>query len=143
MEAPLLWTDTTTVNDAIEAWKQNGWQDLSPTTVRHYQELWDKHIKRSIGRREIAQLNPYEVERYLRRLKDEGTGRTTVKHIRAMLNRVTPRQAVCLGTWVDGVITVADRHIRDARGNGGVGGRQQFKRCDRRVLGTFGPRGHP
>ena len=49
--------------------------------------MWDKHIKRSIGRREIAQLNPYEVERYFRRLKDEGTGRTTVKHIRAMLNR--------------------------------------------------------
>jgi len=70
------WTDTTTVNDAITAWKQNGWQDLSPTTVRHYQELWDKHIKRSIGRREIAQLNPYEVERYFRRLKDDGTGRT-------------------------------------------------------------------
>jgi integrase len=86
-EAPVLWTDTTTVNDAITAWKQNGWQDLSPTTVRHYQELWDKHIKSSIGRREIAQLNPYEVERYFRRLKDEGTGRTTVKHIRAMLNR--------------------------------------------------------
>jgi integrase len=86
-EAPVRWTDTTTVNDAITAWKQNGWQDLSPTTVRHYQELWDKHIKRSIGRREIARLNPYEVERYFRRLKDDGTGRTTVRHIRAMLNR--------------------------------------------------------
>jgi integrase len=87
VEAPVRWTDTTTVNDAITAWKQNGWQDLSPTTVRHYQELWDKHIKRSIGRREIARLNPYEVERYFRRLKDDGTGRTTVRHIRAMLNR--------------------------------------------------------
>jgi integrase len=87
VEALVRWTDTTTVNDAITAWKQNGWQDLSPTTVRHYQELWDKHMKRSIGRREIAQLNPYEVERYFRRLKDDGTGRTTVRHIRAMINR--------------------------------------------------------
>jgi integrase len=32
-------------------------------------------------------LNPHEVERYFRRLKDDGTGRTTVRHIRAMLNR--------------------------------------------------------
>jgi integrase len=86
-EARVVLADTTTVNDAITAWKQNGWQDLSPTTVRHYQEMWEKHIKRSIGRREIAQLNPYEVERYFRRLRDDGTGRTTVRHIRAMLNR--------------------------------------------------------
>ncbi len=94
-EAPVRWTDTTTVNDAITAWKQNGWQDLSTTTVRHYQELWDKHVKRSIGRREIARLNPYEVERYFRRLKDDGTGRTTVKHIRAMLNRACRLSRKC------------------------------------------------
>ena len=86
-EAPVIWADTTTVNDAITAWKQNGWQDLSPTTVRHYQEMWDKHIKRSIGRCEIARLTPYDVERYFRRLKDDGTGRTTVRHVRAMLSR--------------------------------------------------------
>jgi hypothetical protein len=87
VEATVRWSDTTTINEAIAAWKRNGWQDLSPTTVRHYQELWEKHIEKSIGHREIAMLNPYEVERYFRRLKDDGTGRTTVRHIRAMLNR--------------------------------------------------------
>ena len=28
------WGNTTTNNDAIEGWKQNGWNDLSPVTVR-------------------------------------------------------------------------------------------------------------
>lgn len=74
------------MNDALEAWKRNGWPDLSPTTVRHYQELWDSRIKKSIGRRQISSLNPYEVERYFRRLTDDGAGRTTVRHIRALLN---------------------------------------------------------
>ena len=27
------WGSSTTVNDAIEAWKANGWADLSPTNV--------------------------------------------------------------------------------------------------------------
>jgi len=81
------WGESTTINEALEAWSNNGWQDLSPTTVRHYRELWDGHIRKSIGRRTIASLNPYEVERYFRRLKDAGVGFTTVRHIRALLNR--------------------------------------------------------
>src|SRR6202035_3333525 len=32
------WGDSTTINEALEAWSDNGWQDLSPTTVRHYRE---------------------------------------------------------------------------------------------------------
>ncbi len=86
-EISVRWGDATTVNDALEAWRRNGWQDLSPTTVRHYRELWDGHIRQSIGRRSIASLNPYEVESYFRRLKDAGLGFTTVRHIRALLNR--------------------------------------------------------
>jgi integrase len=86
-EISVRWGETTTVNEALEAWSQNGWQDLSPTTVRHYRELWDRHIRKSIGRRSIASLNTYEVERYFRRLKDAGVGLTTVRHIRALLNR--------------------------------------------------------
>ena len=86
-ESSVRWSETTTVNNAFEAWKFNGWQDLSPTTVRHYQEMWDGHIRKSIGRRQIASLNPYEVKRYFRRLKDGGVGRTTIRHIRALLNR--------------------------------------------------------
>ena len=83
----MRWGESTTINEALEAWSNNGWQDLSPTTVRHYRELWDGHIRKSIGRRTIASLNPYEVERYFRRLKDAGVGFTTVRHIRALLNR--------------------------------------------------------
>lgn len=86
-ETSVRWAETTTINDALEAWSRNGWQDLSPTTVRHYRELWDGHIRKSIGRRAIASLNPYEIERYFRRLKDAGVGLTTVRHIRALLNR--------------------------------------------------------
>jgi hypothetical protein len=33
------WGPKTTVNDALEAWRQNGWEDLSPTTVRRYESV--------------------------------------------------------------------------------------------------------
>jgi hypothetical protein len=42
---------STTINAAIEGWKENGWQDLSPSTTRRYQSIWTTHIKGSIGRR--------------------------------------------------------------------------------------------
>jgi integrase len=82
-----VWGEKTTINDAISGWKENGWDDLSPTTVRHYREMWERYIRRSIGRREIGQLSPYEVERYFRYLKSVGVGRTTIRHIRGMLHR--------------------------------------------------------
>ena len=62
------WNQTTTINDAISGWKQNGWDDLSPVTVRRYENVWKVHIEKSIGRERIAALTPYEVERYFRRL---------------------------------------------------------------------------
>ena len=84
---PMLWDERTTVNDALKAWSKNGWDDLSPNTLRHYQSLWDNYVRTSIGRKPIAILGPYEVEQYLRRLKAEGVGQTTIRHIRGMLNR--------------------------------------------------------
>jgi len=87
-EEPVMqWDDSTTINDALEACSRNDWQDLSPTTVRHYRGLWEKHIRKAIGRREIVALNPFEVERYFRRLKDAGVGMTTIRHIRSLLHR--------------------------------------------------------
>jgi integrase len=84
---PVLWDERTTVNDALEAWSKNGWQDLSPNTLRHYRSLWDNYVRTSIGRKPIATLGPYEVEQYFRRLKTGGVGQTTIRHIRGMLNR--------------------------------------------------------
>jgi integrase len=81
------WGPTTTVNDAIEGWKNNGWQDLSPNTVRGYEGVWRRNVRDSIGRKRIATLSPYEVERYFRGLKESGAGYTTVRLARALLNR--------------------------------------------------------
>jgi len=87
IESELAWNSSTTINDAIAAWRENGWGDLSPTTVRHYQELWDRHIRHGIGRRAISGVTSYEVEKYFRSLKDAGVGKTTIRHIRALLHR--------------------------------------------------------
>jgi hypothetical protein len=38
------WGPTTTINDAIQGWKQNGWQDLSPDTVPGYEGVWRRSI---------------------------------------------------------------------------------------------------
>lgn len=81
------WNQTTTVNDAIAGWKQNGWADLSPVTQRRYESVWRVHVESAIGRQHIATLTPYEVEKYFRTLKADGAGRETVRYVRSLLNR--------------------------------------------------------
>ncbi len=81
------WGPTTTVNDAITAWKSNGWSDLSPNTASDYETVWTLHIQKSIGRRRIASLTPFDVEQYLRKLKDSGLSQERVRRIRAILHR--------------------------------------------------------
>jgi integrase len=81
------WGPKTTVNDAITAWKANGWSDLSPNTASDYETVWTLHIRKSIGRRRIASLTPFDVEQYLRKLKDSGLSQERVRRIRAILHR--------------------------------------------------------
>lgn len=87
VESELRWNSTTTINDAIGAWQENGWQDLSPSTIRRYKSIWQVQIKDSIGRRRIASLSSYEVEMFLRNLKSQGLAEATVRQTRAVLNR--------------------------------------------------------
>lgn len=86
-EESLSWGPATTVNDAIAGWKANGWADLSPSTLRRYESIWNVHVRGSIGRRKIASLGPYEVERYFRSLKTAGLAEATVRQVRAILHR--------------------------------------------------------
>jgi len=81
------WASKTTINHALAAWRDNGWDDLSPTTVRRYQGLWDTHVRDTIGRRTILGLSPYDVERYFRDLKAKGMAESSVHQVRAMLHR--------------------------------------------------------
>ena len=86
-EVPSAWDETTTVNDAITAWRANGWEDLSPKTVRGYEEIWYRYVRDSIGTRRITSLNPYEVERFFRKLKEAGAKKDTVRRVRNLLHR--------------------------------------------------------
>jgi integrase len=86
-EEPTAWGPTTTVNDAIAAWRDNGWDDLSPKTALRYESVWEVHIRRTIGRQRIASLGPYEVERYFRELKGKGLSEGSVRMVRAVLHR--------------------------------------------------------
>ncbi len=86
-EANRSWGRQTTVNDAIEGWKLNGWGDLSPVTSQRYESVWRVHIQGTIGRERVATLTPYDVERYFRDLKDNGAERETVRYVRSVLNR--------------------------------------------------------
>ena len=86
-EASRPWGPTTTINDAIAGWKANGWEDLSPATARRYDNLWKVHIRDVIGRRSIASLTAYDIERYFRDLKGRGAGRETVRYVRSVLHR--------------------------------------------------------
>ncbi|MHB8329909.1 MAG: tyrosine-type recombinase/integrase [Acidimicrobiales bacterium] len=81
------WGPATTVNEAVEAWKANGWADLSPTTRRRYEGAWAVHVRDSIGRKPIASISSYQVERYYRSLKDAGLSEGSVRYVRALLHR--------------------------------------------------------
>ncbi len=86
-DAAREWGPATTINDAIEAWQANGWDDLSPSTARRYEGVWRVNIRDSIGRRRIASLGPYDVERYFRDLKTAGLSQASVRYARAVLHR--------------------------------------------------------
>jgi integrase len=86
-DEPTQWGPKTTVNDAIAAWKENGWQNLSPKTTLGYESIWNRSVKGSIGTRRIVTLNSYDVEKFLRGLKAQGNGPSTIRQVRALLNR--------------------------------------------------------
>jgi integrase len=86
-DEPSQWGPKTTVNDAITAWKENGWQDLSPKTTLGYESIWNRSVKESIGTRRISSLNSYDVEKFFRGLKAQGNGPSTVRQVRALLSR--------------------------------------------------------
>ena len=69
LEAQSQWGPDTTLNAAFEAWKQNGWQDLSPSTIKRYESIWSARIADSIGRTKISKLGSYELEAFFRRHK--------------------------------------------------------------------------
>jgi integrase len=82
-----IWGTATTLNAAFAAWKLNGWQDLSPSTTRRYESIWQVHIEHSIGLRKISELGAYDFERFFRKLKSDGQAESSVRQIRAVLNR--------------------------------------------------------
>ena len=84
---PAEWGRDTTINHAIEGWKRNGWEDLSPNTSGRYDGIWRNYIAGSIGRRKIMSVTPYEVETYFRDLKKAGLGPKSIRQIRAVLHR--------------------------------------------------------
>ncbi|MGH8980696.1 MAG: tyrosine-type recombinase/integrase [Acidimicrobiales bacterium] len=86
-EEPRKWGPATTLNDAIAAWRDNGWDDLSPKTTRNYESMWRVHIKGSIGRRKIATLGTYDIERFYRSLKAQGLSQATVRQVKAVVHR--------------------------------------------------------
>ncbi len=81
------WGPNTTINDAINAWRENGWEDLSPSTTRRYESIVKVHIAPSIGKKKIVLLSPYEVERFLRNLKNAGLSQSSVHQVRAVMAR--------------------------------------------------------
>jgi len=103
------WGPTTTINQAIEGWRANGWADLSPKTVRGYEEIWERYVRDTIGPKRIAMLNAFEVEQYFRRLKDQGAGRDTVRRVRVVIGRACRLAA----KWSGGTLTnpVADTEL--------------------------------
>ena len=86
-EVSRTWGPTTTFNDAIAGWRDNGWEDLSPLTAQRYESVWRVHIRDTLGRRRIKSVGPYDIERFFRKLKADGAGRETIRYSRSVLHR--------------------------------------------------------
>ena len=56
------WGPSTTFNDAIAGWRDNGWDDLSPLTAKRYEGVWRVHIRNEFGRCKIANTGSYDVK---------------------------------------------------------------------------------
>ena len=100
LDESTLWGTKTTFNDAILAWKQNGWQDLSPKTVTDYESLYRLHIKDKLGQKPIAKIGVFELEAYFRTLLEGGLGTSGVRQVRAILHKA----ARLAGKWSGGAI---------------------------------------
>ncbi|MDA8385351.1 MAG: tyrosine-type recombinase/integrase [Actinomycetota bacterium] len=64
----------------------NGWEDLSPKTVRDYERIYRTTIRSSIGEQRITATNSYQVELFLRSLAEKGLGTSGVRPVRAILS---------------------------------------------------------
>ncbi len=100
LDESTLWGTKTTFNDAILAWKQNGWQDLSPKTVTDYESLYRLHIIDKLGQKPIAKIGVFELEAYFRTLLEGGLGTSGVRQVRAILHKA----ARLAGKWSGGAI---------------------------------------
>lgn len=107
-EEPTKWGPTTTINDAIAAWRDNGWDDLSAKTVRGYESTWKVHIEATIGRRRIASLGTYDVERYFRSLKAAGCSPSTVHQVKSVLHRACRLARKWSGGTLDNPVADSD-----------------------------------
>jgi integrase len=96
----IRWGPKTTFNDAILAWKENGWEDLSPKTIRDYEGFYRRNIEGSIGKKSISAIGVFEVERYFRELAKGGLGISGIRNVRGILHRA----AVLAGKWSGGII---------------------------------------
>jgi len=94
------WGAKTTFNDAILAWKENGWKDLSPKTVRDYEGFIRLYIRDGIGRKRICTTGVFEIKAYFRSLSEGGLGTSGVRNVRGILHKA----ARLAGKWSGGTI---------------------------------------
>lgn len=71
--------------------------------------MWDLQIRETIGRRRLMDLTPWDLERYFRRLKDDGLSKDSVRQVRAVLHRACRLAR----KWSNGVLPnpVADTEL--------------------------------
>ncbi|MDQ6767921.1 MAG: tyrosine-type recombinase/integrase [Candidatus Eremiobacteraeota bacterium] len=68
----------TTLEQWIELWLETS-QEKKPNTLRHYKQNFEKHIRPRIGKAKIGKLIPQNFASFLKELKDDGIGASTVE----------------------------------------------------------------
>ncbi len=78
---------STKVNQALDMWEQQKWDDLSPSTTRRYKSLIKVHIRPGVGSLVIRNATPLQFEKFFRKMKQEGASEASVRQARAILHR--------------------------------------------------------
>jgi integrase len=82
-----------TVKDLLEAWFELAAADFSPTTVKETRGYMDRSLLPTLGHRQLAKLNPAEIDAFYQRLRASGGVRgqplapATIRRIHGVLRR--------------------------------------------------------
>lgn len=86
-EGVILTTERQTVADFLDAWLASSAERVRPTSLRAYAGIVRLYLKPALGKRELRRLQPEQVEKMMRDMRDRGLSVTRANEARRILHQ--------------------------------------------------------